>query len=168
MRFENPGPTGRIRRSQAAENAPVGHVYRTVWWHRAAVLLTVIVGLGIIWSGVSGIATDQDDSHVGAIVIGTILAIVGTLLTVNAWISRISFSDSAIEQSTLLDQDIVYFDAIGGRREYSRWVGRMPARFIRIESLSGRDRLEIRKWRYNFDDDFWRWFDQLPNLDSDD
>ena len=152
-------------RTTTSINAPVGRVYRARLWYRALALIFVLIGLG---AAGRGIAILQDDSSVGLIVIGAIAAIFGAAMTAFTATARIRFSDSAIDQSSFLDQKTLLFSSIRGRREYMRWVGRSPARFIRIDSMSGRDRIEIRKWFYDFDDDFWNWFDSLPDLDEHD
>lgn len=145
---------------------PIGRTYRPALWFRGVALLCSLAGLATAGNGLFCVVFNHNSGQVGLIVIGSILTIVGAAIIAYAWTSHISFSDSAIEQSSFLDQKALFFNAIGGRREYTRWVGRCLVRFIRIDSVSGRDRIEIRKSLYDFDDEFWNWFEELPDLNA--
>ncbi len=57
-------------------------------------------------------------------------------------------------------------DAIRGRRQYATGRSKLTAIHFKLEPKdSGLAALTFQN-TFNFDDQFWLWFDQLPDLDS--
>lgn len=92
----------------------------------------------------------------------------GIILTARAFTARFIVSNDSIEIGDVFGKKKLALDAIRGRREYATGMGRFTSMRFKLEPKDqGRVALTFQN-NFNFDDRFWLWFDQLPDLDSED
>jgi hypothetical protein len=147
-------------------DAPIGRTYRTGLWYRALSVLTPLVGCWILALYSRGVLIERDNAHVIEIAIGVGMLVFGAAFAVNAFVRRVSFSDTGIECSSIFEQVYFPYETIRGRREYVKELSRGRPRYLRLEANDGSKPLDIEKGAYDFDDAFWSWFNALPDLDA--
>jgi len=87
-------------------------------------------------------------------------------MTVRAFTVRFIVSADSIQIGDVFGKKKLALDAIRGRRQYATGSGRLTAIHFKLEPKdSGSVGLTFEN-DFNFDDQFWLWFNQLPDLDS--
>lgn len=105
-----------------------------------------------------------DHSRWGWIVISLGVTIGGLYESIYAFTSEVLLYQDAIESRSLFGSKRLSFQNIRGRREYK--TGRKTRNiYLKIESNDGSHALRSEKER-NFDETFYNWFNQLPDLDA--
>ena len=104
--------------------------------------------------------------------IAVVLFIAGLGLTLNFFTATVTFTADAVEQRSLFRQATLPFGEIRVRREFVVWSsnadGGSRTRYLKLESNDDRHPpLEFMR-SYTFDDAFFRWFNELPDLDAED
>ena len=90
----------------------------------------------------------------------------GIAMTVRAFTVRFIVSADSIQIGDVFGKKKLALDAIRGRRQYATGSGRLTAIHFKLEPKdSGSVGLTFEN-DFNFDDQFWLWFNQLPDLDS--
>ncbi len=150
-----------------SKNAPVGHVYRMSWWFRGFSILFLLFGISVLYVTVRK-AMEGDELGWVQITVATVFPFVGAGMTLKAFSARIVFSEGTVEKSWTMRRQSLALDAIRGRREYVVRGGRYggSTRYLRLEANDDRPPLDFGKNLYRFDDAFWEWFKQLPDLDA--
>jgi len=95
-----------------------------------------------------------------------ILFIVGMLLAASVFRARITLSDSAIESRSLFGRKRLGRDQILGKREYIGWGPYGGVRTITIAPKEASLPAVKFDRNYAFDDFFFDWLKQLPDLSS--
>jgi hypothetical protein len=167
-RDDEPVKQASIQPWSAVQNAPLGRVYRMAWWFRAFALFFLLFG-GFFLIGVLRDILDGEKPHaIWEIAVSVVFPIIGAGMSAKAFTSRIIFSDGTIARTSFWDRRRVPLESIAGRREYvveSSGQGG-STRYLRLELNDGSSPLDCGKNLYRFDDAFWRWFNQLPDLDA--
>lgn len=104
--------------------------------------------------------------------VGVLFLAAGLGMTFYAFKAAIEFSQDAVEHRTIFGQKKLPLDGIKGRREYvvkgAQGDGGGNTRYLKLEPNDDRlPTLEFSK-HYTFDDTFYRWFYELPDLDAED
>ena len=87
-------------------------------------------------------------------------------MTASAFTARFKISADSIEIGNVFGKKKLALDSIRGRRQYATGNGRLTAIHFKLEPKDkGLAALTFQN-QFNFDDQFWLWFDQLPDLDS--
>lgn len=90
----------------------------------------------------------------------------GLVISASAFTVRFRISADSIQIGDVFGKKTLAFDAIRGRREYATGSGRLTTVHFKLEPKdNGSVGLTFQN-SFNFDDQFWLWFDQLPDLDS--
>ena len=90
----------------------------------------------------------------------------GIILTAGAFTARFKISADSIEIGNVFGKKKLALDAIRGRRQYAKGKGRLTAIHFKLEPKDNERGALTFQNNFNFDDQFWLWFDQLPDLDS--
>lgn len=146
---------------------PTGRVYRMNWLFKAFAVFFLAVGV-LILMGFSRALTQQEDLDAVKVFLAILLPAVGIGMTAKAFSSRISFTENSVDLISVLGRKSMPLDQIRGRREYVARGGNPGAstRYLRLETKDGQPPLDFGKKLYRFDDQFWKWFNQLPDLDA--
>ena len=151
----------------AAKSAPVGRIYRMEFWFKAFAVSFLAIGLALLGTYVRDFLFSSQQANVGQVAIGLVIPIVGAGMTIKAFSARITFTADAIERSWAMGRQRMALDAICGRREYVvRSAKSGTTHYLRLESNDGSGPLDFGKKLYRFDDAFWQWFNELPDLDA--
>jgi len=131
----------------ASAESPTGifRVYRTNAFQRVFSLIFTgfaAFALVAIWYG---ILSGAREPIFWDMAVPVILVIAGVLFTFRAFRNSVYLSDNAIRFKSLVDDSVLPFDKIKGRRRYPK---------IDLQET------------YKFDDHFYRWFNALPDLDE--
>lgn len=103
------------------------------------------------------------------ILIALVLFIAGSLFAIYSYRAKISFTTEAIELHTNFTRKRLPPSGILGRREYIVRDEDGSTVYLKLEPNDDRlPTLEFQKNYYNFDDRFFRWFNELPDLDVED
>jgi len=149
--------------------APVGRVYRMQLWLLAFALVFVAFGSFFVLTSFRDLVYGELEWKPGHLLVGTIFFLVGLFLTLRFYSSRVACPVDGIEKRNIFNSRRLPYSAMRGRREYlleSTEGG--GTRYLRLESNDDQfPKLDFMK-AYNFDDAFFRWFNQLPNLDEED
>jgi len=119
-----------------------------------------------------GLITGQEEAKPLQLVIAVVFLIVGIGLTINFLKTTVTFSADTIELKTIFARKSLPLSAIRGRREYVVRGGDADAggstRYLKL--VPNDDRLPTLDFmkNYTFDDVFYRWFYELPDLDVED
>lgn len=150
-----------------SESAPFNRVYRMNWWFRGFAVLFFMLGVAALY-GIGSQAAEVDELDWVKIVLATIFPVVGAVISLKAFSARIAFSNGAIEKSWTMRRQYLPLDAIRGRREHVVRGGQYGSstRYLRLEANDDRPPLDFGKNLYRFDDAFWAWFNQVPDLDA--
>ena len=101
--------------------------------------------------------------------IAIVFMTVGIGLTVNFFNTTITFTAEAVELRTIFGRKKLPLSGIRGRREYEvHGVEGGITRYLKLVPNDGRlPTLDFMK-HYTFDDAFYQWFYELPDLDAED
>ena len=148
--------------------APAGRVYQMRWWFKAFTLSFLIFGAALVITCCRNATSNSEPIDGNVLIAGVVLLIAGAGVTAKAFSSTIRFSESAIERRSIFGRKMALLKAIKGRREYVVRGQRSGTRYLRLVASDGFALLEFGKSLYAFDDAFWHWFKQLPDLDAED
>ena len=115
-----------------------------------------------------GILSGAREPKFGDMAVPVILLIAGALFTFRAFRNSVYLSDNAIRFKSLVDDSVLPFDKIKGRRRYlDKGDADSPSIWhLVIESNDDRfPKIDLQE-TYKFDDHFYRWFNALPDLDE--
>ncbi len=164
--------TDVIKRSRMVDphetSIPATRIYRVSWLQRP-----VALGIFAVWSffsiaiWVAVLRGDRDPSFYELFGVLCCTLFVG-FFVVRAFRSSVSLTETAIVLSSLSGTRILPYDKIRGRRRYYEpGDADSPGSWhLRFESTDDRyPSLEMDEI-YNFDEEFRRWFNSLPDLDQ--
>jgi hypothetical protein len=137
-------------------------------WNRFIGPLAVIFGVLILIVSLSGPIYSRGDlqSSPRLIFCSSAILLGGFVLTLTAFTARFKISADSVEIGNVFGKKKLALNAIRGRRQYATGRGRLTAIHFKLEPKdNGRGSLTFQN-NFNFDDQFWLWFDQLPDLDS--
>jgi hypothetical protein len=149
----------------AAKSAPIGRVYRMSWWFRSFALFFLVFGLVFALSFGRDFLEGHDQEWT-KILIAMAFPIIGAGITIRAFSSRIAFTADSVDKSWVMGRRRMALDTICGRREYVVRGKNGSTRYLQIVANDGSAPLDFGKQLYGFDDAFWHWFNQLPDLDA--
>jgi hypothetical protein len=150
--------------------APVNRVYRMQYWLMALALLFLAFGSLFLIKELRELTSGELELKPLDVVVGTVFFAVGFFLTIRFYSSRVKFTSDAIERSNIFNSARLPYSAIRGRREYVVRGGEDggETHYLKLEPNDDRfPALDFIK-AYNFDDAFYSWFNQLPDLDEED
>lgn len=147
---------------------PAPNVYSMTGWVRFAGPLIVVIGAWMLSSALGGpiyrhgvlTSTPRWIFSSSAILLG------GILTTVRAFTVRFIVSADSVEIGNVFGKKKLALDAIRGRKQYATGSGRLTAIHFKLEPKDPGFAALTFQNQFNFDDQFWLWFDQLPDLDS--
>jgi hypothetical protein len=136
-------------------------------WFRQVLSVLFLVVESLIWIVTWGRVISGDrEPRLWDIALPVVLTLGGAFLVASTFSSSVTLFDDAIELRTLLGRKRLSFDQIRGRREYVSPNSRIATRYLRLEPNDDRlDAVEFEK-SYTFDDEFYAWFNKLPDLDA--
>jgi len=149
--------------------APTFRVYRLHWGHRAFALLFLTLGaffvIGLCRSGFRG----QEEPRPLLLIVSVAFLLVGVGLTVSAFQTTVTFTCDPIELRSILSRLRLPLNKIRGRREFVA-RGEEDGGTLYLCLVPNDDRLSTIQFMkgYTFDDTFYRWFNELPDLDAED
>jgi hypothetical protein len=154
----------------ASAESPTGifRVYRTNAFQRVFSLIFTgfaAFALVAIWYG---ILSGAREPIFWDMAVPVILVIAGVLFTFRAFRNSVYLSDNAIRFKSLVDDSVLPFDKIKGRRRYlDKGDADSPSIWhLVIEPNDDRyPKIDLQE-TYKFDDHFYRWFNALPDLDE--
>lgn len=148
--------------------APAPNVYSMTGWIRFFGPLVAVFGAWMLNEGFSGpinyrggqIPTPVWIFMSSAVLLG------GAVMTASAFTAKFEISADSVEIGSVFGKKKLALDAIRGRRQYATGSGRLTTIHFKLEPKdNGSVGLTFQN-DFNFDDQFWLWFDQLPDLDS--
>jgi hypothetical protein len=147
---------------------PAPNVYSMTGWIRFVGPLIVVIGAFMLNASLSGPIymrggvqfTPQWIFSSSAVLLG------GIVLTASAFTARFKISADSVEIGNVFGKKKLALDAIRGRRQYATGSGRLTAIHFKLEPKENGPAALTFQNHFNFDDRFWDWFDQLPDLDS--
>jgi hypothetical protein len=150
--------------------APAFRVYRLRWGQRALALFFLAIATIFVIASWGGPITGRAAAKPIEMLIAVVLFIAGLVLTLNFFTATVTFTADAVEQRSLFRQATLPFSEIRGRREFVVRSfapgGGGSTRYLKLESNDDRHPpLEFMK-SYTFDDAFFSWFKELPDLDA--
>jgi hypothetical protein len=136
------------------------------WFRQVLPVLFLVVG-SLIWIVNWGrIVSGDREPRLWDIALPVVLTLGGAFWVASTLSSSVTLFDDAIELRTLLGRKRLSFDQIRGRREYVSRGQRSATRYLRLEPNDDRlATIEFEK-SYTFDDEFYAWFNKLPDLDA--
>jgi hypothetical protein len=167
-RDEGPMTQASIQPSSALQDAPVGRVYRMSWWFRGFALFFLLFGGTFLFACLRDILDGEQRHGIWDMVVSVVFPIVGAGMSAKAFTSKIIFSEDSIARTSFWGCRRVRLESIAGRREYVvKGDGEGGStRYLRLELGDGSAPLDFGKSLYRFDNAFWVWFNQLPDLDA--
>jgi hypothetical protein len=148
------------------------HVYQMKSQRQSLAVFVLALGTLLPVGILVGIGSRQNKpipwEAVALVVLVTVVfAVIGVYCVTFAFISRVTLCEDVIELRTLFSRKKLPFDQIRGRREYvDRNLDGAGARCFRLVPKDDRlSPLDFEK-AYAFDDAFFRWFNELPDLDA--
>jgi hypothetical protein len=137
-------------------------------WQRIVAIAVAAFGL-ILWFGIwtEVIRGDRDANLIGML-IPPALVLAGSVFALRAIRFSVRLSDDAIELQGLTGKTVLPFDRIEGRRRYVDEGGEDMPRVSHLVLVPNDDRfpkIDIEEL-CRFDDHFYRWFNNLPDLDE--
>jgi hypothetical protein len=150
------------------QNAPPVRVYRMSWWFRGLALFFLMFGGVFLFVCLRDSMDGEREHGIWELIVAVVFPIVGAGLSAKAFTSRIRFSEGVIERKSFWDCRRVLVTSIAGRRQYVAGGGEEggSTRYLRLEMNDGSPPLDTGRSMYCFDDAFWTWFNQLPDLDA--
>jgi hypothetical protein len=162
----NTGIRAAVQAGGAIENAPVGRVYPMAWWFRAFSVFFFLFGCFTV-GRVHWETFDGQTYQIFGVLLLAVFPLAGAALSIKAFTSKITFNEELIEIHSVWRRRSVRLAVIKGRREYAEsGTEGGSTRYLRVEASDGSPALDFGKKFYLFDDAFWRWFNQLPDLDA--
>ncbi len=148
--------------------APIGRVYQMSRVFRGFALFFLTFGFLFSVRFLEDILTGETNPNIATTMIAIVFPIVGLFMAAYAFVSRVVFADDALQRVTLIGRRTVPLNLIRGRREYVANGGDPPSstRYVRLELNNGDKPIDLGKKLYNFDDQFWNWYNSLPDLDE--
>jgi hypothetical protein len=149
--------------------APVYRIYRLGRWQRTFALVFLAFGVFFAFGSWKGPLLGQSDPEPFLMLLGLIFPLTGIGLTMNAFQTTVTFSADAIELHSILGHRRLPLDGIRGRREHVAGSGEEGGtKYLMLVPYD--DRLPTLKFMkgYTFDDTFFLWFYELPDLDAED
>jgi hypothetical protein len=148
--------------------APAPNVFSMTGWIRFVGPLVVMIGAWMLNAGFGGPIYLRGGRLPIPVWIfmssGVLLG--GIVFTASAFTARFIVSANSIEIGSVFGKKKLALDAIRGRREYATGSGRLTTIHFKLEPKdNGSVGLTFQN-DFNFDDQFWLWFDQFPDLDS--
>jgi hypothetical protein len=146
--------------------APEFRIYRIQWWQRAIALVSLGLGVFFVIALWEGSIVQQSEALPMEMMVSSVWAIFGLGLTARSFKATITFTADAVELHSLFGHKSLPLNAIRGRREYA--VQGSKSGSIHLVLVSNDDRLpalDFGKY-YTFDDTFFKWFYELPDLDA--
>ena len=144
---------------------PLLRVYRPKWgWRIFSLFFPVFGGMAVI-SSVKQFALHSSEFRPGVLVVGLLLTITGIGIVVSFFTSTVKFTQDSVEHRTLFRRRSLPLAAIRGRREYmTRDSDGVPTHYLRL--IPSDNRLPVLEFTrtYALDQDFYRWFHDLPEL----
>ena len=148
--------------------APIGHVYKMSWWFKACALFFLAFGSFICTETAMNTFSSEDPDFT-KLAFMLIFPAVGAVMTFKSFSATLSFTESFVERRSLFGFACVSLAAVRGRREYvvrGTTTGG-ATRYLRLVATDN-ECLDFAKSFYAFDEAFWEWFQQLPDLDAED
>lgn len=148
---------------------PVYRVYRLNWWQRGFALTFLALSTFFVFGVWRGVFFNQEEPRPFLMAMTTIFMLVGAGLTANAFGTTVIFTADAVELRSILGYSRLPLNKIRGRREFvARGDEGGGTRYLVL--VSNDDRLPKIQFMkdYTFDESFFRWFYELPDLDADD
>jgi hypothetical protein len=94
------------------------------------------------------------------------LLLYGIYQTANAFISTVTLHQDSVELRTAFSRQSLLFSEIRGRRQYISYAFRSRTPYFKLVPKDDRhDSLSFEQ-AYKFDQAFFHWFNQLPDLDA--
>lgn len=152
--------------------APIFRVYRMKWRWRAFAFFFLFFGALPMIASLREFISGASDPKPMMLPVGVLFLAAGIGLTFYAFKAAIGFSQDAIEHRTIFGQKKLPLDGIKGRREYvvKGAQGDVGGNTRYLKLVPNDDRLPTLEFskHYTFDDTFYRWFYELPDLDAED
>ena len=155
MPMENPAPTYRV--------------YHLHWGQRAFALLFLAFSAFFVIGSWRSVLFGQEEPRPSLLILSVVFLLVGVGLTINALQTTVTFTCNAIELRSILSRLKLPLSKIRGRRELAaRGEEGGETRYLCL--VPNDDRLPTLQFMkgYTFDDAFYRWFNELPDLDAED
>jgi hypothetical protein len=160
-------PEAQLRIRSMAQ-APTGRVYHMTWWFKAFAIFFLAFGVAIATETTSKVISGSEEPNYTQLALSLIFPAVGVGMTAKSFSSVVMFTESEIEQRSVFGSESISLETIRGRREYVVHTQRSGStRYLRLVATDG-SCLDFGKSLYSFDDVFWKWFQQLPDLDAQD
>lgn len=152
----------------ATENSEqTSRVYKMKWWRRASAILFLVIGILFFAGFRYGPIFRHVDPQPWGIFFSAAFTLIGIFWTYSAFRSTVTLSSDHIEVRGIFGSTQLPLNAIRGRREYV--VHDAEGGSTRsLKLVSDDDRLpalEFEKY-FTFDDAFYQWFNNLPDLDA--
>ena len=146
--------------------APIFRVYRLKWYWHVTAFLPLSLGIGFAAATWVGQASGNNYSNLANWIVALGLILVGFFLSVYLFAASVCFTESAIEQRSLFGRSALPFDAILGRSKVERDTGEGKFIYMRLVPRSEQFKpLDLTQY-YTYDQDFYRWFNALPDLQA--
>jgi hypothetical protein len=148
----------------------ISRVYRITWWWRLGAVFFLAIG-SVVATGIwIGILAGERDPKPGEMIATPVLAVIGAFLTWCAFRATVTLSENRSERQTPFGHKELPLNAIRGRREYVVRGANADmggsTRYLKLEPNDDRlPVMDIVKY-FNFDNQFYRWFNALPDLDA--
>jgi hypothetical protein len=149
--------------------APTYRVYHLHWGQRAFALLFLALSAFFVIGVWRGVLFNEEKPRPFLMVTTIIFMLVGAGLTVNAFRTTVVFTADAVELRSILGCSRLPLNKIRGRREFvARGDEGGGTRYLVLAPND--DRLPTIQFMrgYTFDEAFFRWFYELPDLDAED
>jgi hypothetical protein len=141
-------------------------VYTMGWLRRAGALFYLVLGFFLTLASWTGPVSGTEKSHPFGMLISAAVLLFGLYRSANDFLAAVSLFPDAIEVRTLFKRERLPFSGIRGRREYVGYAGRSRTAYLKLEpNAAGLPSLVFEK-DYSLDEEFFRWFNDLPDLDE--
>jgi len=149
---------------------PIYRVYRLHWGQRSFSVLFLAFGVFFVIGSWRSVFLAQEESRPLLLILSMIFLVVGVGLTVNAYQTTVTFTSDAIELRSILGRRRLPLGEIRGRREVVASGGEEGGSTRYLCLVPDDDRLPTLQFMksYTFDDAFYRWFNELRDLDAED
>lgn len=146
--------------------SPVPRVYHKTGWVR-------FVGPALVASGALMLnSTLNDPTHWRGLppsfwsFNSSVILLWGIVATASTYSARFKVSVDCIEIGNMFRKKKLPLGEIRGRRCYTTGSGKLTAVNFKLEPKNGGLTALTFRNDFNFDDNLWRWLDQLPDLDA--
>jgi hypothetical protein len=139
------------------------------WLDRVGAVLAMAAGAVlctfVLRDWIDPIVRSHKSNTIGLLVSAALL-LYGTYKTANAFISTVTLFPHSVEVRTAFSRQSLSTKQIRGRREYANNWGRSKTWYYCL--VSNDDKLGTLDFEqdFNFDEAFFSWFNQLPDLDA--